>query len=70
MGEQKLWIEGPFMGSDVSMLMVFCAAIAALALGVILGYMCCKTLFDLLRFHARLSTAGGAKAETRVVAQV
>jgi hypothetical protein len=58
------------MGSDVSMLMVFCAAIAALALGVILGYICCKTLFDLLRFHARLSTAGGAKAETRVVAQV
>jgi hypothetical protein len=52
------------------MLMVFCAAIAALALGVMLGYMCCKTLFDLLRFYARLSQANGAKAETRVVAQV
>ncbi len=38
------------MGIDVSMLMVFCAAIAALALGVMLGYMCCKTLFDVLRF--------------------
>jgi hypothetical protein len=53
------------MGIDVSMLMVFCAAIAALALGVMLGYMCCKTLFDVLRFHARLST-GSAKAETQV----
>jgi len=49
------------------MLMVFCAAIAALALGVMLGYMCCKTLFDVLRFHARLSPAHGAKAETQVV---
>ena len=45
------------MGIDVSMLMVFCAAIAALALGVMLGYMCCKTLFDVLRFHARLSSS-------------
>jgi hypothetical protein len=55
------------MGIDVSMLMVFCAAIAALALGVMLGYMCCKTLFDVLRFHARLSPAGGAKAKAQVV---
>jgi hypothetical protein len=53
------------MGIDVSMLMVFCAAIAALALGVMLGYMCCKTLFDVLRFHARLSS-GSAKTETQV----
>jgi hypothetical protein len=57
------------MGIDVNMLMVFCAAIAALALGVMLGYMCCKTLFDVLRFHTR-SSANGAEAETRVVAQV
>jgi hypothetical protein len=54
------------MGIDVSMLMVFCAAIAALALGVMLGYMCCKTLFDVLRFHARLSPAHAPKAETQV----
>jgi hypothetical protein len=52
------------------MLMVFCAAIAALALGVMLGYMCCKTLFDVLRFTARLSPANSTEAETRVVAQV
>jgi hypothetical protein len=55
------------MGIDVSMLMVFCAAIAALALGVMLGYMCCKTLFDVLRFHARLSPAAGTKAKAQVV---
>ena len=58
------------MGIDVSMLMVFCAAIAALALGVMLGYMCCRTLFDVMRFSARLSSTSGAKAETQVVAQV
>jgi hypothetical protein len=54
------------MGIDLSMLMVFCAAIAALALGVMLGYMCCKTLFDVLRFHARMSSANAASAETQV----
>jgi hypothetical protein len=54
------------MGNEVSMLMVFCAVVAALALGVMLGYMCCKTLFDVLRFHARLSPEEGAKAETQV----
>jgi hypothetical protein len=60
------------MGIDVSMLMVFCAAIAALALGVMLGYMACKTLFDVLRFHARMSPASSPKAEAHVtqVAQV
>ncbi len=54
------------MENEVNMLMVFCAAIAALALGVLLGYVCCKSLFDVLRFHARLSTAQGGKAETQV----
>jgi hypothetical protein len=58
------------MEIDVSMLMVFCAAIAALALGVMLGYMCCKTLFDVLRFTSRMSTVSGSEAEPRVVAQV
>ena len=53
------------MGIDVSMLMVFCAAIAALALGVMLGYMCCKTLFDVLRFHARLSPAEAQRPRPR-----
>jgi hypothetical protein len=55
------------MGNEVNMLMVFCAAIAALALGVMLGYMCCKTLFDVLRFHARLAAGEPAKPETQVV---
>jgi hypothetical protein len=54
------------MGNEVNMLMVFCAAVAALALGVMLGYMCCKTLFDVLRFHARLSAGEPAKSETQV----
>jgi hypothetical protein len=54
------------MQNEVSMLMVFCAAIAGLALGVILGYMCCKSLFGVLRFHARSMSSEGAKAETQV----
>lgn len=53
------------MENEVNMLMVFCAAIAALALGVLMGYVCCKSLFDVLRFTARLSQEG-AKAETQV----
>ncbi len=53
------------MENEVNMLMVFCAAIAALAFGVMLGYMCCKVMFDVLRFHARLSTQG-AKPGTQV----
>ena len=55
------------MGIDVSMLMVFCAAIAALALGVSLGYMCCKSLFGVLRFHARSLQAESVEADTQVV---
>ncbi len=54
------------MENEVNLLMVFCAAIAALALGVLLGYVCCKSLFDVLRFHARLSSPEGTKAETQV----
>ena len=54
------------MDSGLSMLMVFCAAIAALALGVMLGYVCCKVMFDVLRIHARSSTVHAAKAETQV----
>jgi hypothetical protein len=54
------------MVDQMNMLMVFCAAVAALALGVMLGYLCCKTLFDVLRFHARLAPAEAAKAKAQV----
>ena len=54
------------MDSGISMLMVFCAAIAALALGVMLGYVCCKVMFDVLRLRARSSTAHAAKAAAQV----
>jgi len=55
------------MQNEVNMLMVFCAAIAALALGVILGYMCCKSLFGVLRLHARWLQAESVEADTQVV---
>ena len=54
------------MEDQMSMLMVFCAAVAALALGVMLGYLCCKTLFDVLRFHARMAPAEAAKGKAQV----
>jgi uncharacterized membrane-anchored protein YhcB (DUF1043 family) len=54
------------MEDQMSMLMVFCAAVAALALGVMLGYLCCRTLFDVLRYQSRLAPAKTAKAETQV----
>jgi hypothetical protein len=54
------------MVDQMNMLMVFCAAVAALALGVMLGYLCCKTLFDVLRFHARMASAESAKAKAQV----
>lgn len=34
-------------------LMLLCASFAALALGVLLGYGCCKGLFAALGMHAR-----------------
>jgi hypothetical protein len=54
------------MVDQMNMLMVFCAAVAALALGVMLGYVCCKTLFDVLKFHARMSPAEGAEGKAQV----
>jgi hypothetical protein len=54
------------MVDQMNMLMVFCAAVAALALGVMLGYVCCKTLFDVLKFHARMSPAEGKAQVARV----
>lgn len=54
------------MVDQMNMLMVFCAAVAALALGVMLGYLCCKTLFDALRFHARMSPAESAESKAQV----
>jgi uncharacterized membrane-anchored protein YhcB (DUF1043 family) len=54
------------MEDQMSMLMVFCAAIAALALGVMLGYLCCKTLFDVLRLQSRVAPAEAAKAKAQV----
>jgi hypothetical protein len=37
----------------MNLLVLTCAVVAALALGVLLGYVCCQGLFELLRMHAR-----------------
>jgi hypothetical protein len=56
------------MDSVVNSLMLVCAVIAALAAGVLLGYMMCKALFTLCSLHARSLGAArsAAKAETQV----
>jgi hypothetical protein len=41
------------MQDQVNMVMLVCAALAALAFGVMLGYAACKGLFAILRAHAR-----------------
>jgi hypothetical protein len=37
----------------MNLLVLTCAVVAALALGVLLGYVCCQGLFELLKMHAR-----------------
>lgn len=37
----------------MNLLGLTCAVVAALALGVLLAYNCCRALFALLRMHAR-----------------
>lgn len=51
------------MQDQVSMVMLVCAALAALAFGVMLGYAACKGLFALLRVHARTLEPEQAKAQ-------
>ena len=41
------------MEAQVNTVMLICAAVAALALGVLLGYGICKAFFAVLRIHAR-----------------
>jgi hypothetical protein len=41
------------MQDEVNMVMVVCAALAALAFGVMLGYASCKGIFAMLRTRAR-----------------
>jgi hypothetical protein len=37
----------------MNLVVLMCAVLAALALGVLLAYACCQMLFSLLRMHAR-----------------
>jgi hypothetical protein len=37
----------------MNLLGLLCAVLAALALGVLLAYNCCRAIFALLRMHAR-----------------
>ncbi len=57
------------MDSVVNSLMLLCAVVAALAAGVLLGYMTCKGLFALCSAHARALGAArsAAKAEAQIV---
>ena len=58
------------MQNGMDMLMVVCASLAALALGVLVGHACCKGLFALLRAHAPALAVRGAKAEPPIVSSI
>jgi hypothetical protein len=50
------------MQNAMNMSMLVCAILAAMALGVMLGYATCKGLFAVLRMHARSLRVEQAKA--------
>jgi len=50
----------------VNTLMLICASVAALGLGLVLAYMCCKLVFSALRMHARSLDAPAAPAKAQV----
>ena len=56
------------MDSGLNTLMLICAVLAALAAGVLLGYVTCKGLFALFTLHARsvVSARESAKHEAQV----
>ena len=45
------------MYSSVNLVVLVSAALAAMALGVILGYACCMGLFAIMRAHSQLAKA-------------
>lgn len=57
------------MQDAINLLMLVCAACAALALGVLLAYAACRSAFAALRIHAR-SVAAEAPASKPQVARV
>ncbi len=56
-----------FMDSVVNLVMLICAVVAALAAGVLLGYVTCKGLFGLCSMHVRALVAAKAQAEVQTV---
>jgi hypothetical protein len=57
------------MDNAINFVMLVCAASAALAVGVLLGYGICKGLFTLFNLHARTVAAArkSAQPETQPV---
>lgn len=54
------------MQDAVNLLMLICAALAALALGVLLAYAICRSAFALLRIHARSVAAESSSSSSAV----
>ncbi|MBT9329654.1 hypothetical protein [Paracidobacterium acidisoli] len=54
------------MQDAINLLMLVCAGLAALALGVLMAYAMCRAAFAALRMHAR-SVAAEAPAKTQIV---
>lgn len=54
------------MQDAINLLMLVCAACAALALGVLLAYAVCRSAFAALRIHARSVVAESSSAKPQV----
>jgi len=57
------------MQDAINLLMLICATLASLALGVLLAYGICRGAFLMLRQHAGLVAAERAKAKMSPVSQ-
>ena len=57
------------MQDAVNLLMLICATLASLAIGVFLAYGVCRGAFALLRQHAGLVAEEGANAKMAPVSQ-
>lgn len=52
------------MHGDIDILMLACAALAALAFGVLTGYACCKATFSVLRLKTHPKKAEPARVRS------
>jgi uncharacterized protein (DUF2062 family) len=61
-----MWLNVEFLGVDVTSIVLVCAVLASLAVGVLIAYGVCMAMFSAFQMHARQVAAGNESR--RVVA--